>query len=197
MICWRPFSAWTRAWPRAYLAALASVTAIAGAAAARPGSPPLVGQPLTPFRRPTVQGGRFATDAAAGRVLVIELFAAYCRPCQRRLPALEGLRRELRDALVLGVSLDETREAALAQVRRWRLGFPVIHDAGHVLAGRWRVTELPAAIVVGRDGRISWVGDAASSEGELRQAAQGALRARLGSPRRRMGPAQQMDRPSH
>ena len=136
-----------------------------------PSPSPLLGRSVPAFQRPTVQGGRFDTGEAAGRVLVVEFFARYCQPCQHRLPAAERLRRELAGAMVVGISLDETPEAALEQVRRYRLGFPVIHDAGHVLAGRFRVSELPAAFVVDASGRVLWAGGADQPEESLRQAA--------------------------
>jgi alkyl hydroperoxide reductase subunit AhpC len=36
--------------------------------------------------------------------------------------------------------------------------FPVVHDDGHALAGRFRVTELPAMFVVDARGVIRWQG---------------------------------------
>lgn len=141
----------------------------------------LLGRSAPTFRRPTVQGGRFDTGEAAGRVMVVEFFARYCQPCQRRLPAAERLRRELEPAgvVVAGISLDETPEAALQQVRRYRLGFPVVHDEGHALAGRFRVSELPAAFVVGPDGRVLWFGGPEQPDDALRQAV---LAVRQGGP---------------
>jgi peroxiredoxin len=150
------------------LFALACATAPAGMPASSPSR--LVGQPVPSFRRPTVQGGHFSTEGATGQVLVVEFFARYCRPCQQRLPAAERLRQENPEVRVVGISLDETPDAALEQVRRYGLGFPVIHDQGLVLAGRFRVNELPHAFVVGRDGRVLWAGGPGQPDQALRQA---------------------------
>jgi peroxiredoxin len=46
----------------------------------------------------------------------------------------------------------------MKSVARHHLTFPVVHDAGNVLAGRLRVTELPVSFVVDGHGRIRWVG---------------------------------------
>jgi peroxiredoxin len=118
----------------------------------------LLDEPLPTFRRPTVQGGTFDSSSASGHLLVIDFFAAYCRPCQRKLPELEALHRRQPGLSIVGVSLDETGDAALKSVGRHHLTFPVIHDAGNVLAGRLRVTELPISFVVDGSGRIRWVG---------------------------------------
>jgi len=109
---------------------------------------------LPAFHRPTLQGGTFDSSVASGQVLVIDFFAAYCRPCQRKLPALEALHRRQPQLAIVGVSLDETGDAARKSVTRHHLTFPVVHDAGNVLAGRLRVTELPISFVVDGQGRI-------------------------------------------
>jgi cytochrome c biogenesis protein CcmG/thiol:disulfide interchange protein DsbE len=128
--------------------------------AALPASSPsrLLGEPLPTFRRPTLQGATFDTAAWAGQVIVVDFFAAYCKPCQRTLPALEALHRKQPGLTIVGVSLDDTPDNAWKSVRRHRLTFPVVHDAGNVLAGRLRVTELPISFVVDGSGRVRWVG---------------------------------------
>ena len=118
----------------------------------------LLDAPLPAFHRPTLQGGTFDSSAVAGHLLVIDFFAAYCRPCQRKLPALEALHRQQPRLAIVGVSIDETGDAARKSVARHHLTFPVVHDSGNVLAGRLRVTELPISFIVDGQGRIRWVG---------------------------------------
>jgi len=125
---------------------------------------------LPSFRRPTLQGGTFDSSAPGGRLLVIDFFAAYCRPCQRALPELEALHKQRPELSIVGVSLDDSRAAAWKSVSRHHLTFPVVHDAGNVLAGRLRVTELPVSFVVDGKGRIRWVGGPDQPEDALARA---------------------------
>lgn len=140
-----------------------------------------MGRPAPEFRRPTVQGAALDTRQLQGRVWAVEFFAEFCAPCQRRLPFAERLREELPDVAFVGISVDESYVEALSQVRRHGLQFPVVHDEQNILAGRFRVTELPASIVVGKDGRIAWVGGPEQPEQALRQAVL-AARAEASSP---------------
>ena len=141
-----------------------------------PASPSrLLGVPAPSFRRPTVQGAGFDTQSTAGRVLLLDFFASYCQPCRRSLPALQALHRRQRppdsDLVIVGVSLDESPGAALALVERFALTFPVVHDTGNVLAGRFRVSELPATFIIDRGGRVVWAGGGDQPEGAAERAA--------------------------
>jgi thiol-disulfide isomerase/thioredoxin len=124
-----------------------------------------------------VQGGEFDSGRASERVLVVDFFAAYCQPCRRSLPMLEALHRRHPDLAIVGVSLDAAATDAQGLVARHRLTFPVVHDPMNAIAGRFRVTELPASFVVDRDGRITWVGGGDQPEDALARAAEVALAA--------------------
>lgn len=130
------------------------------------------------FRRQTIGGAPFASDVHLGRVVVYEFFAKWCVPCQRRLPNAQKLADEFPAVQVVGISLDERPRSVQQQIARYKLRFPVIHDVGLALSARFRVRELPAAVVVGADGRILWVGGPAQEDEALRQAVQAALHLR-------------------
>lgn len=154
---------------------------MAGAAACAHGAPEhappsspsaLLGKPTPSFRRPTVQGPMYDTGDASRRApfLVVDFFASYCRPCQRTLPALQALRSRRPDVEIVGISLDDQPEMALRMINRHRLTFPVVHDSGHVLAGRFRVTEVPMSFIADATGRIIWSADPTQDEDALSRA---------------------------
>ena len=103
-----------------------------------------------------------STEALKGKPVVIELFAQYCEPCKRTLPALVAFAKEHPEVSVVGLGQDERESDVRAMVTSFGVGFPVIHDRGNVLAGRLRVRELPAVLVANAAGKIVWVhtGDA-------------------------------------
>jgi len=152
-----------------FAAGLIFLLGCASAGPPPPSSPnPLLGKAAPEFRRASVQGETIASTP--GHVMVVEFFARWCLPCQKRLPAVEKLRGDVSGVTFVGISLDERIQDALVQVKAYHLGFPVILDVGRVLSGRFRVTELPAVIVVGKDGRVAWFGGPEQPEDALRRA---------------------------
>lgn len=147
------------------------LTSCGGASAPPPSAPSaLSGKPLPAFKRTTLDGASIDTKALKGKVVVVKFFAEYCAPCQKTLPAAEALHKSHPDIVMLGVSEDERQSTARELVSRFQLSFPVVHDAGQILAGRFRVTEMPATFIAGSDGTIQWVGDAEQDEDALERA---------------------------
>ncbi|HEU4406730.1 MAG TPA: TlpA disulfide reductase family protein [Polyangiaceae bacterium] len=148
-----------------------------GASQAPPSSPsPLLSKALPDFRRPSLGGPEIETERLRGRVVVVDFFAEHCVPCARSLPALEALHRSMPDVSVVGVSEDEDAAGARRMVERFGLTFPVVHDGSRVIAGRYRVVDLPATFVADPAGVVRWRGDQAHEEGELRAVVEGARR---------------------
>lgn len=108
------------------------------------------------FETQTLDGRQVATAHFAGHVWLVDFFAAYCAPCHERFAVLSALEDEVR---VVGISVDDDRESAAAQVRRFGLRFSVIHDAARALAGRFRVTTLPMTFLIDRSHCVTWVAD--------------------------------------
>jgi thiol-disulfide isomerase/thioredoxin len=106
-------------------------------------------------------------------VTIVKFVAKYCAPCQHSLPALERLHHEHPELVVVAVAEDESEDDAIGIVSTHHLTFPVIHDSGHILGGRYRVTDLPVTFVVDRAGVVAWVGGPEKSDGDIRAAALG------------------------
>jgi len=102
-----------------------------------------------------------------GRIVIVDFFAEYCQPCLRALPELEQLRQRRADIEIIGVAEDLDADTSLRLVQRLRLGFKVVYDRDHVLAGRYRVDGLPATFVLDRAGIVRWVSNGAVERAPL------------------------------
>ncbi|MEZ4224451.1 MAG: TlpA disulfide reductase family protein [Polyangiaceae bacterium] len=128
---------------------------------------PLLEHPLPEFRRDALDGTQVKSAELSGRVVVVKFFAKYCKPCMKTLPATQTLAHERTDVTFLGISVDERESDAREMVSQYGLTFPVVFDRGGVLAGRFRISELPATFVVGKSGRVTWVGKEGVDENTL------------------------------
>jgi cytochrome c biogenesis protein CcmG, thiol:disulfide interchange protein DsbE len=133
----------------------------------------LLSQPVPDFHLATLDGSPVASARWRGRVAVVDFFAEYCAPCTRMLPSIEAMHLAMPDVQVIGISEDDDAAAARRVVQARGLTFPVVHDQGHALAGRFRVTDLPATFVVDAQGLVRWSGGSADDEADdLRAAVQ-------------------------
>jgi thiol-disulfide isomerase/thioredoxin len=153
----------------------AMMLALGACAQAPPRLPPtarssLLEHPLPDFVRATLDGRRVSTSQLRGHTIVVKFFADYCQPCKRTLPIAEQLHEENPGVAFVGVSEDEDAATARGLVRSMGLSFPVIRDQDNVLAGRFRVRELPFTFVVDRRGIVRWVGGPAQTGRDLARA---------------------------
>jgi cytochrome c biogenesis protein CcmG/thiol:disulfide interchange protein DsbE len=125
---------------------------------------PKVGGAAPDFSVPMLDGETFSLEEMRGKVVVLDFWATWCRPCRASLPALEQVRDRYKDnpdVFVATVNTDRMprREEALT---RWMTGrkltLPVLlDDARQTVRQTYRVKAIPTMVVVGRDGRVDSV----------------------------------------
>jgi thiol-disulfide isomerase/thioredoxin len=92
-----------------------------------------------------------------GKVVLLNLWATWCLPCRKEMPALDRLQRELGSEAFEVVALSVDR-AGLGGARKF-LGEAKVEnlalyaDPTARLAGTLRAAGLPATLLIGRDGR--------------------------------------------
>ncbi len=115
-------------------------------------------------------GQRLKLGGALGTPMVIEAFTSWCAVCERSAPrftaaALAPRKREVR---FVGVSLDESAEAAQRAKDEWRLPYQVALDDGSF--GRsFKIKLLPTLIVIDAEGRVRHVSTGRLDPDELEE----------------------------
>ncbi len=91
-----------------------------------------------------------------GRVVVVDFWASWCKPCRESIPWLNRMHREYGDRglVVIGVNVDANRADAERFLRDVPIDFQVVYDAGGELATRFEVPAMPSTFVYDRSGKL-------------------------------------------
>jgi thiol-disulfide isomerase/thioredoxin len=104
----------------------------------------------------TLRGTSLSPDEYAGRVLVVNLWATWCGPCEREQPVLAEAARDQgpKGAFFLGIDERDDPAAALAWLDRYDVPYPSLADPSGYLAYRFGAPFLPVTVIVDADGRL-------------------------------------------
>lgn len=92
-----------------------------------------------------------------GQVLLLNLWATWCTPCEAEMPEIEHLYQDLGPSglRVLAVSEDEDGpDVVRAWAKKKGLTFDVLHDRKGNLQRLYQTVGLPESFVIDREGRI-------------------------------------------
>ncbi len=122
----------------------------------------LVGKPMEVVGH-TMDGQHFDWKAYRGKVVLVDYWATWCKPCRREIPNVKRLYRLYHDRGfdVVGVNVDETRAEAIAFIKTeeipWVNLFDTIgtgEDAEHPMSAYYGVGSYPTVLLVGKDGNV-------------------------------------------
>ncbi len=99
-------------------------------------------------------GAPFALRDVRGPA-VVNVWASWCPPCRKELPAFQRLSERTEGQLrVIGVNSRDSRDAAQAIGEDFGVRFPMLVDQGEAVQRALRRNAFPLTIFVGADGRI-------------------------------------------
>jgi cytochrome c biogenesis protein CcmG, thiol:disulfide interchange protein DsbE len=125
-----------------------------------------VGSRAPDYAAYTLAGDTVQLSSFFGDVVLLNIWATWCLPCVREMPALQRLHEDLGgDGLrVVAVSVDAPAGAFgafgqpggdVAEFRdRFGLTFDILHDPSGRIQARYQVHGLPTTFVIDREGRI-------------------------------------------
>jgi thiol-disulfide isomerase/thioredoxin len=120
------------------------------------GKDPGVGERLRSFSLPGIEGAEPVTPGTfRGRVLVVNFWGTWCKPCLEELPEFDQLYRRYRKhgMTLLAIATDEDAQAVKELVTKRKLGAKIAL-AGEAYAGQYGSPKFPFTFVVDHKGVI-------------------------------------------
>lgn len=129
-------------------------------------NPVVPGRPAPEFSAVDLQGTPSTLADYRGKVLLVNIWATWCPPCQQEMPSMQRLREAIPDDdfAILAVSVDAPlgerdafgREGGNLEVfaRTMGLTFRILHDPSGKIQETYQTTGVPESFVVDRDGLI-------------------------------------------
>ena len=118
---------------------------------------PRVGQPLADFTLPDLQGKTVQLAALRGKVVFINVWATWCKPCVDEMPTIQRLFEQLspRGLEILAVSLDPLgAQVVVPFMQTYQLTFPALLDTKSQIEKLYGTTGVPESFIVDKQGRL-------------------------------------------
>jgi len=99
---------------------------------------------------------RVALDALRGKVVLVNFWATWCKPCEDEMPAMERLYRRLAPEgfELLAISVDADVAPVSAFQERLGLSFPILLDPEQEVARSYQTFRFPESLLIGPDGVV-------------------------------------------
>jgi cytochrome c biogenesis protein CcmG/thiol:disulfide interchange protein DsbE len=118
-----------------------------------------IGTPLPEFTFTSFSGETLDTDDLRGKVVVVNFWASWCKPCEQEAVELEQAYQRYSDqgVIFLGVDYVDTESEALAYLERFGITYPNGPDLRTEISQAFRIRGVPETYIVGRDGKLASV----------------------------------------
>ncbi len=115
------------------------------------------GDPAPAFELPRLGSAeRMALADLEGRVVLVNFWATWCKPCEDEMPAMERLYQATRDRgfELVAISVDDAGTDVEGFVRRMGLSFPVLLDTDQATSRTYQTMGYPESLLLDREGTI-------------------------------------------
>ncbi len=116
------------------------------------------GQAAPAFVLTTFDGQEIDSADLEGKVVVLNFWASWCKPCEQEAADLETAwqyYQDRGDVLFLGVDYVDTEPEAMAYLDKFDISYPNGADLGTRISQSFRIRGVPETYIIDRDGVLS------------------------------------------
>ena len=144
----------------AWIALFALLVVVALVLLQKQQGPVAVGQKAPTFTLTTFDGQQIGPEQMAGKVLLVNFWASWCKPCEQEAADLEAVWRYYQprgDVLFLGIAWTDTESASLKYIDKFDITYPNGPDLGTSISQAYRTTGVPETYVIDKNGILTFV----------------------------------------
>jgi cytochrome c biogenesis protein CcmG/thiol:disulfide interchange protein DsbE len=120
--------------------------------------PVTVGETAPKITLTTFEGEQIPLEDLKGKVVVLNFWASWCKPCEQEAAELETAWRIYQpqgDVVFLGVDYVDTETEAKAYLEKFDVTYPNGPDLRTKISQAFRIRGVPETYIIGRDGKLA------------------------------------------
>ncbi len=115
-------------------------------------------QSVPAFHLTSLEGKTFTEKEMIGKATLVVFWASWCGTCQKELPKIHQLQKELSDRpfQVIAIGFSDTQQNIEGYVKKHpdTFSFPVFYDQGDQVAGRFGAMATPTLFLFDQEGKL-------------------------------------------
>jgi len=117
---------------------------------------PAVGVQVEDFRLTDLDGKSQSLSQYRGKVVLVNFWATWCKPCTTEMPAMQATYDKLRDKGFVVLAINELEDDAKVRqhIKQYGHTFPVLMDRDNKVANQFGVFGLPVSVFIDEKGIV-------------------------------------------
>ncbi len=118
--------------------------------------PPLIGSPAPAFHLTSLSGTKRSLEHYRGKVVLLNFWATWCKPCVTEMPAMQTVHDTLREKGFVVVAINELEDVQKVRdhIQEHQHTFEVLLDPDNQVANMYGVVGLPVSIFIDKNGHV-------------------------------------------
>jgi len=153
---WRSLLAWSAIW----IGLIALLVLLAIGLRRTQQGPVVRGEKAPDFVFTSFDGQVWDSKDLAGKVIVLNIWASWCKPCEQEAADLQTaweIYQEREDIIFLGLDYVDTEREAMAYLEKFRITYPNGPDLGQEIYEDFRANGVPETYIIDQSGTLAYV----------------------------------------